>query len=100
AGGGAVFALSGPVLSLAENLPLLAGASWLPWALAFGLEAGRRGRRTATLAAAMAIALAAVAGDLQGATWAGVLVIAVAAIWRRGSLALAPLGAVALAAAL
>jgi uncharacterized protein YqgC (DUF456 family) len=63
---GAVYALSGPVLSLQENLPLLAGAAWLPWACALA--------RRRSLLAALPVGFAALAGDIQGATWAALLV--------------------------
>jgi hypothetical protein len=89
AAGAAVYALSGPVLSLAENLPLLAGAAWLPFCAAFALEATRRGPlRTRKLAlAAASIALAVLGGDLQGATWAMLLVggVVVVRVWARTS---------------
>lgn len=67
--GAACYALSGPVLSLQENLPLLAGATWLPWVWALALE----GRLALT---ALALALTVLGGDLQSATWAAALVLA------------------------
>lgn len=87
--GAAVYALSGPVLSLQENLPLLAGATWLPWSWAFALEAARNEgwRRARDLGlAAGTIALAALGGDLQAATWGGLLVLGTTGV----SLARAP----------
>lgn len=67
AAGGAVYALSGPVLSLVENLPLLAGAAWLPLACALA--------RRRSVFAAIPLALIALAGDVQGATWGALLVL-------------------------
>ncbi len=81
AAGGAVYALSGPVLSLMENLPLLAGAAWLPLACALA-------RRKSVLAA-VPVGLIALAGDIQGATWASLLVLAILIARRRPGRAIA-----------
>jgi len=95
---GAVYALSGPVLSLQENLPLLAGAAWLPWACALA--------RRRSLLAALPVGLAALAGDIQGATWAALLVPVIIIAGRgalpgRAALALAtPILGLVLASAL
>lgn len=62
---GLIWPLAGVVTSMTANIPYLAAAAWLPWALAawFGLD------RLATRAAATGAALALVAaeGDLFGA---------------------------------
>jgi hypothetical protein len=75
AAAGAVYALSGPVLSLMENLPLLAGATWLPFvgALARRARVGPGGRTTESLLAAVPIGLIVLGGDLQAAVWACLL---------------------------
>jgi hypothetical protein len=79
--GALVYALSGPVLSLLENPPLLAGAAWLPFAPALALRA--RGARTLVLLAG-AIGVTALAGDLQAATWSGLLAASILAWKSRG----------------
>jgi hypothetical protein len=81
AAGGAVYSLSGPVLSLMENLPLLAGATWLPLACALA-------RRRSSLAA-VPVGLIALAGDIQGATWASLLVLGILLARRRPARAVA-----------
>jgi len=89
AAAGAAFAygLSGYVLSMAANLPFLAGAASLPWAVG-GLRRAATGARHGVAVAALGTAALALAGD-AGSLAAGLLLggaLAVEAGGARGAL--------------
>ncbi len=77
AAGGVAYGLSGYVVSMTANYVYLAGAAWLPWAVA-GLRAAGDGRRFGPVAAACGTGLLALTGEAQSLGLALVLGCALA----------------------
>lgn len=95
------FQLSGYVLGLVDQGPLLAGLAWVPWVLV--VLAGERSAYAKTGVVALLLALQALSGDPQSVLYtvlAGVVLVAWSRDRRRGLVVLAGggLGAAALAA--
>jgi hypothetical protein len=111
AAAGLLWMASGPMLSLAEVWNQLAGAAWMPWALAAAVHTLRTGRARSAAGWGVAMAAAIVAGSPEAVllTGAGALAYATAARpwrvevrsgWRRiaGATALAALVGLGLSA--
>jgi Bacterial membrane protein YfhO len=104
-----VYVLAGPILSLQENLPSLAGAAWLPWAVAWAVALRRRPSARRAGRTGLGLALPVLGGDPQAAVWAAAIgALVLLGPWptadarprpRVGWLALAALVALALSAA-
>jgi hypothetical protein len=93
---GALWMASGPLLSLVDTWNQMAGAAWMPWAIAAGLATLAGGGMRSALAWAAVTALQVLAGSPEMALLAtmGVAVLAVAHA-RRRHLAPGRLGAAA-----
>lgn len=75
------YTYGGYVLFQVSNPPYLVGAAWLPWAVAWGELALRRGHRPALLGTAVALAMMMLGGDPQTA-YHSLLVLAIYLLWR------------------
>jgi hypothetical protein len=84
-GAGALWMASGPLLSLVDTWNQLAGAAWMPWAIAAGLGTLTRGGMRAAAAWGAATALQLLAGSPEMALLSvmGVTVLAIAQLLRR-----------------
>lgn len=94
------YLLSGPLLSLLENLPSLTGACWLPLSCGLLLRARRDGSIRSLALAAVGLALPLYGGAAQTVTWLALFAVATW-VWpgrmplRARALRLAALGACA-----